>query len=158
MRYGYVRDTKLSDNHDVVAYNYALDRNQNLAEKLESLTFSKDKLIKQGMKYSKEMDTVEKKLKKCRASIREKEAFYASRANMIATTVSKLVVDYMFENVKYDLVMFDEVSMAAMYSRDKFVCVGDFNQLAPIAQSEAANFLKRDIFSYFGIIDDKGIS
>ena len=45
---------------------------------------------------------------------------------------------------------------AAMYSRDKFVCVGDFNQLAPIAQSEAANFLKRDIFSYFGIIDDKG--
>ena len=64
------------------------------------------------MKYSKEMDTVEKKLKKCRASIREKEAFYASRANMIATTVSKLVVDYMFENVKYDLVMFDEVSMA----------------------------------------------
>lgn len=85
---------------------------------------------------------------------------------MIATTVSKLVVDHMFENVKYDLVMFDEVSMAyvtqlicaAMYSQDKFVCVGDFNQLAPIAQSEAANFLKRDIFSYFGIIDDKGIS
>lgn len=166
MRYGYVRDTKLSDNHDVVAYNYALDKNQNLVEKLVSLTLSKDKLIKQGMKYSKEMDTVEKKLKKCRTSIREKEAFYASRANMIATTVSKLVVDHMFENVKYDLVMFDEVSMAyvtqlicaAMYSRDKFVCVGDFNQLAPIAQSEAANFLKRDIFSYFGIIDDKGIS
>ena len=99
MRYGYVRDTKLSDNHDVVAYNYALDRNQNLAEKLESLTLSKDKLIKQGMKYSKEMDTVEKKLKKCRTSIREKEAFYASRANMIATTVSKLVVDHMFENM-----------------------------------------------------------
>lgn len=164
LRYGYVRDTKLSDNHDVVAYNYALDRNQNLAEKLESLTLSKDKLIKQGMKYSKEMDTVEKELKKCRTSIREKEAFYASRANMVATTVSKLVVDHVFENVKYDLVMFDEVSMAyvtqlicaAMYSRDKFVCVGDFNQLAPIAQSEAANFLKRDIFSYFGIIDDKG--
>lgn len=75
MRYGYVRDTKLSDNHDVVAYNYALDRNQNLAEKLESLTLSKDKLIKQGMKYSKEMDTVEKKLKKCRTSIRERKLF-----------------------------------------------------------------------------------
>lgn len=36
------------------------------------------------------------------------------------------------------------------------MCVGDFNQLAPIAQSEAQNVLHNDIFSYLKIVDSKG--
>ena len=56
--------------------------------------------------------------------------------------------------------MFDEVSMAyvpqllcaAAFAKEKFICVGDFRQLAPIVQSEKAkNVLQSDIFSFLNI-------
>ena len=51
--------------------------------------------------------------------------------------------------------MFDEVSMAyvpqviaaATLSKGKFLCVGDFRQLAPISQCPEAKLLKTDIFT-----------
>ena len=59
---------------------------------------------------------------------------------MVATTISKATIDHLFDEKRYDLVMFDEVSMAyvtqifcaAKIAKEKFMCVGDFNQLAPI--------------------------
>lgn len=62
------------------------------------------------------------------------------------------------------MVMFDEVSMAyvpqviaaATLSKGKFLCVGDFRQLAPISQCPEAKLLKTDIFSYLKIIDNVG--
>ena len=64
------------------------------------------------------------------------------------------------DNKKYDVVMFDEVSMAyvpqllcaATFSKEKFICVGDFRQLAPIVQAEKAkDILQSDIFSFLNI-------
>ena len=60
--------------------------------------------------------------------------------------------------------MFDEVSMAyvpqviaaAALSKGKFLCVGDFRQLAPISQCPDSQLLKKDIFSYLKIIDGTG--
>lgn len=65
---------------------------------------------------------------------------------------------------QFDLVMFDEVSMAyvpqviaaAALAREKFMCVGDFKQLAPISQNQAARILQVDIFSYLRIVDENG--
>lgn len=36
------------------------------------------------------------------------------------------------------------------------MCVGDFKQLAPISQNQAARILQVDIFSYLRIVDEKG--
>ena len=73
--------------------------------------------------------------------------------------MSKLLIDEIFADRKYDMVMFDEVSMAYVFqvlaasgfAKKRFVCVGDFMQLAPIAQSPAREVLSEDIFSYLGI-------
>ena len=70
-----------------------------------------------------------------------------------------MTIDKVFNSVKYDVVMFDEVSMAyvlqivcaATYAREHFICVGDFMQLAPIAQSSAKDILCEDIFTYLRI-------
>lgn len=164
LRYGYVRDENLAANRNAVAFNYTLDRNPDLKSQMDDLTEKKKTLKKTGGQFSSQMDGIEKELKKIRNQIRMQETKYVEKADMVATTISKAVVDHIFEDRKYDLVMFDEVSMAyvtqilcaAQIAKEKFVCVGDFNQLAPIAQSEAAKVLQVDVFSYLGIVDQNG--
>lgn len=163
LRCGYVRDEKLAENRSAVAFNYALDKNPDLKNRMEIL-LGKKKNIKKTALYSKELDAVEKELKSLRGKIRSQEARYVAYADMVATTISKATMDHFFDEKKYDLVMFDEVSMAyitqifcaAKLAKEKFVCVGDFNQLAPIAQSEAKKLLQIDIFTYLGIVDANG--
>ena len=73
-------------------------------------------------------------------------------------------MDPIFDSKQFDLVMFDEVSMAyvpqviaaAALSKGKFLCVGDFRQMAPISQCPDSQLLKKDIFSYLKIIDGTG--
>lgn len=164
LRYGYVRDEKLEANRDAVAFNYALDRNPDLKHQMDILTEKKKTLKRGGTAMASQLDLVEKDLKKLRGMIRAEESKFVQKADMVATTISKAVIDHIFDDRKYDLVMFDEVSMAyvtqlicaARLAYEKFVCVGDFNQLSPIAQSEAAKVLQVDVFSYLGIIDSQG--
>ena len=163
LRYGFVRDEKLAENRNAVAFNYALDKNPDLRNRMDVL-LEKKKHIKNTAPYSKELDTVEKELKSLRGKIRSQEAKYVAHADMVATTISKATIDHLFDEKKYDLVMFDEVSMAyvtqifcaAKLAKEKFMCVGDFNQLAPISQSEAKKLLQIDIFTYLGIVDENG--
>ena len=94
----------------------------------------------------------------CR-KIREQEQTYVRRASIVATTILKVVIDQLFENRKYDVVMFDEASMAyvlqvifaATFAKEHFICVGDFRQLAPIAQSGEKQTMCEDIFTFLGI-------
>lgn len=89
---------------------------------------------------------------------------YHRRAQLIGITISKATIDPIFDVRQFDLVMFAEISMAyvpqviaaATLAKEKFICVGDFRQLAPIAQCKAAQLLKTDIFSYLKIIDNVG--
>ena len=113
---------------------------------------------------TEEYDGIEKKIKRIRNEIRKEEKRYAERAQLIGTTISRATIDSIFEMRQFDLVMFDEVSMAyvpqviaaATLSKEKFICVGDFRQLAPISQCPDAKLLKTDIFSYLKIIDSVG--
>lgn len=157
LRYGYVKDNELSESKYAVAFNYALDKNQDLKKKLKILMGEKDRY---NIKYnsSKYME-IEEEIKSIRTTIKEQEQYFAEKAQILATTISKVTIDKIFEDKKYDVVMFDEVSMAyvpqlvcaAMYAKEHFIAVGDFRQLAPISQSDAKNILSEDIFSYLKI-------
>ena len=59
--------------------------------------------------------SLEKKIKEIRKLIRLEERNYVVKAKVVATTVSKIYADSLFEDLKYDVVMFDEVSMACLW-------------------------------------------
>ncbi len=159
LRYGYVRDPELAMDSYAVAYNYALNHRPDLQNRILSLNKEKEHLKKTGHYNSLEGDRIEKELKKLRGEIRVEERKYVEKARFVATTISKATIDSLFEEKLFDVVMFDEVSMAyvpqiicaAMYANEKMVLVGDFRQLAPIVQSEVKNVLGNDIFAYLGI-------
>lgn len=161
LRYGYVRDEELSMDSFAVAYNYVLNHRPELKERVDCLHRERDRLRGTGEYHSPRGEQIEKELKKLRAEVRAGERYYVSKAKMVATTISKVTVDSLFDEKTYDIVMFDEVSMAyvpqivcaASYARKKMVLVGDFRQLAPIVQSDAKKVLGVDIFSYLGISD-----
>lgn len=164
LRFGYVRDDKLAQNPYATSFNYALSKCDSYARQLDHLTVKRDELRAKNSMKSKEYDEVEHKIKELRSEIRKEERRYVQRAQVIGTTISRATVDPMFEERQFDLVMFDEVSMAyvpqviaaAAMAKEKFMCVGDFRQLAPISQSSDAHVLQVDIFSYLQIVDGKG--
>ncbi len=165
LRYGYVRDERLNTEKKLTAFNYALSGNKSIKKKIDDLQERKESRKRTGSTYSVEDLKIEKELKSLRASLKEEEKVCAGSAEILATTISKVTIDKLFENRKYDVVMFDEVSMAyitqivcaAMYAKRRFVCVGDFRQLAPIVQAKKSEILKKDIFEFLGIssIDHK---
>ena len=159
LRYGYVRDEELSQDSYAVAYNYVLNHRPDLKQKIDQLYREKDQLKRSGGYNSYKGEQVEKELKKLRGEVRSEERQYVSKAKLVATTISKVTIDSLFDEEEYDIVMFDEVSMAyvpqiicaAAYAREKLVLVGDFRQLAPIVQSDAKTVLGVDVFAYLGI-------
>ncbi len=163
LRFGYVRDNELSKNPYAVSFNYTINKCDNYARQLNHLTAKRDELRAKNQIKTKEYDDVEHKIKEIRIEIRKEERKYVQRAQVIGTTISRATIDPMFNERQFDLVMFDEVSMAyvpqvivaAALAREKFMCVGDFRQLAPISQSPDAHVLQMDIFSYLQIVDSK---
>ncbi|WP_022770164.1 AAA domain-containing protein [Butyrivibrio sp. NC2007] len=159
LRYGYVRDEKLSKDPYAVAYNFALRHRPELKKELEELTDKKKQLKREGNYNTSEGAAVENKLKEVRKRIRDAEKRYVEKAQFVATTISKVTIDKLFADAGYDVVMFDEVSMAyipqilcaAMRADEKLILVGDFRQLSPIVQSEAKKTLEKDIFTLLGI-------
>lgn len=164
LRFGYVRDDELSQNPYATSFNYALSKCDSYARQLEHLMAKRDELRAKNQMKSKEYDEVEHKIKEIRGEIRKEERKYVERAQVIGTTISRATIDPIFEERQFDLVMFDEVSMAyvpqviaaAALAKEKFMCVGDFRQLAPISQSPDSRVLQVDIFSYLQIVDGKG--
>lgn len=164
LRFGYVRDDELAQNPYATSFNYTLSKCDSYARQLDHLTAKRDELRAKNSMKSKEYDEVEHKIKELRSEIRKEERRYVQRAQVIGTTISRATVDPMFEERQFDLVMFDEVSMAyvpqviaaAALAKEKFMCVGDFRQLAPISQNPDAHVLQVDIFSYLQIVDGKG--
>ena len=159
LRYGYVRDEELSQDSYAVAYNYVLNHRPDLKSRMDQLRAEKEKLRQTGGYLSQKRDQIEKDLKKLRGEVRSEERQYVEKARLVATTISKVTIDSLFDEAEYDIVMFDEVSMAyvpqivvaATYAREKMILVGDFRQLAPIVQSDAKSVLGVDIFSYLGM-------
>lgn len=165
LRYGYVRDPELSQDTYATSFNFALSHCYELQRKLDVLMEEKDSIKCDSKLNGAKLVTLEKQIKDIRGKIREEEKFVAQKAQLLGTTVSKITVDSIFEDKKYDLVMFDEVSMAyvtqiicaATKAREKFVCVGDFKQLPSIAQEpKAKEILCKDIFEYLRICNRQG--
>ena len=165
LRYGYVRDPKLNQDKYATSFNFALSHCHELQRKLDSLMAEKDSIKGDARLNGAKLVSLEKQIKDIRGKIREEEKLVARKAQLLGTTVSKVTVDSVFEDVKYDLVMFDEVSMAyvtqiicaATKAREKLVCVGDFKQLPPIAQEHSAKeVLCKDIFEYLRICNRLG--
>lgn len=148
LRYGYVREDELAKNPYAVSFNYTLGKNRVLKQQMEQLLLEKDKLKANNLAFNERRVQIERELKKIRVKVREIERVYVEHAQFVATTISKVNVDPLFENRKYDVVMFDEVSMAyvpqllsaAAYAKEHFIAVGDFRQLSPIVQSETKKF------------------
>lgn len=159
LRYGYIRDEELNKNPYVNSFNYAIKKNTLLNDKIERLQTEYDEIKHTKGLGNKRIIEIRKEIGKIRSQIREQEQRYVSEASVVATTISKVVIDKLFDSKKYDVVMFDEVSMAyvlqivcaAKFAKEHFICVGDFMQLAPIAQSSKKDILCQDIFSYLGI-------
>lgn len=162
LRYGYVRDEKLAQNQNATSFNYALNRSPSLRAKMDELNKKRDQL--KTVQYSEEHVRIEQEVKKIRSLLHDEEIRYVNGAQLVATTISKVYADRLFDDKKYDVVMFDEVSMAyvpqilcaAMFARQSLVCVGDFRQLAPISQSKARTILEKDLFSFLRISDYEG--
>lgn len=165
LRYGFVRDEELSKNDNCVAFNFTLNQHPNLKNTYFNLTENSKKLrgelqFRNDVAKAAKLKEIEVLLKKIRNTLKEETKKYTKKAQVVATTVSKIYMDNMFVNWKFDVVMFDEVSMAyvpqllcaATFAKEHFICVGDFRQLPPIVQSEKAkSLLQKDIFSFLNI-------
>lgn len=155
VRYGYARRKDLLDHEFLTSYNLVLHNHpmlnaerKNLLSELKSTTRSTSRYV-----------AIRNRLSEIRKSISEAEKLAVTKANFVATTVSKAVVDGVVRSGDFDVVIFDEASMAyipqivfsASLAKSHFICIGDFRQLPPIVQSSNTSLLNADIFQYCGI-------
>ncbi|MBQ6089649.1 MAG: DEAD/DEAH box helicase family protein [Lachnospiraceae bacterium] len=155
IRYGYPRTKELLDSKTLTSYQYVLHKNPEKAAEYQELNERKKKLKRKDP----ERIEVNKKLNKIRDYLLEEEKTLIHRSAFVATTVSKATVDKAIYTQRFDVVIFDEASMAyvpqivfsAGIARDYFVCLGDFCQLPAIVQNNAEMRLTRDIFEHTGI-------
>ena len=161
LRYGYVRDEELQKNDYVRSFAYAESK---FPDKKKALEHKRETLAEVKRKHglnNKEAVGLTREIGELTKAFKEIEGSFVSKANVVATTISKVSVDKLFDGRMYDVVMFDEISMAnipqvicaASHAKTHFVCVGDFMQLSPIAQSDAQHTLSEDIFNFLKISD-----
>lgn len=155
VRYGFPKDKRISEHPYLSSYNLAINNYPDLLKRRTQLQAEKKRLEKNDPKLIQ----VEKELNEIRRELREAESQCVRNAKFVATTVSKAIVDKEIRNGSFDVVIFDEASMAtipqiayaAKLARKNFVCMGDFRQLPPIVQSSKESPLNADIFQYCGI-------
>lgn len=155
VRYGFPKDKRISEHPYLSSYNLAINNYQDLLKRRTQLQAEKKRLEKNDPKLIQ----VEKELNEIRRELRAAESQCVRNAKFVATTVSKAIVDKEIRNGAFDVVIFDEASMAtipqiayaAKLARKNFVCMGDFRQLPPIVQSSKESPLNADIFQYCGI-------
>lgn len=155
VRYGYPRSADLLDHEYLTSYKLALYNHPELEEERASLIQEQTNTQKKSPRY----EQIQHRLREIRGALQAAEKLYASTAAFVATTVSKAVVDKAIQDATFDVVIFDEASMAyipqivyaASLARKHFVCMGDFCQLPPIVMNNKAWGLDADIFAYCGI-------
>lgn len=155
VRYGFPKDKRISEHPYLSSYNLAINNYPDLLKRRTQLQAEKKRLEKNDPKLIQ----VEKELNEIRRELRTAESQCVRNAKFVATTVSKAIVDKEIRNSAFDVVIFDEASMAtipqiayaAKLARKNFVCMGDFRQLPPIVQSSKESPLNADIFQYCGI-------
>lgn len=155
IRYGYPRVKELLESETLTSYSFVLYKNPDLAEKYKVLGQERSKLKRKDPRRIE----IRKKLNKIREKLLQQEKQLVQEAVFVATTVSKAVVDKTLYTQKFDVVIFDEASMAyipqvvfaASLAKKHFCCLGDFRQLSAIVQNPADTLLIKDIFEHTGI-------
>lgn len=155
IRYGYPRSTELLESNTLTSYKYVLYKNPELGSRYQDLLERKKKTRK---KDSARIE-INKKLNRIRDNLLEQEKELIQSSVFVATTVSKATVDKAIYLQRFDVVIFDEASMAyvpqivfsAGLAKSAFVCLGDFRQLPAIVQNKTDDRLSKDIFEYTGI-------
>lgn len=156
IRYGYPRVQELLDSKTLTSYAYILYKNPELADEYKQLVIERKKLEKKDPRRIE----LRKKINKIREKLLDQERLLIQKCPFVATTVSKAVVDKTIYEQKFDMVIFDEASMAyvpqivfsASLASKYFCCLGDFKQLPAIVESNIEDsVLEKDIFEYTGI-------
>lgn len=155
VRYGYARQPELLDHKYLTAYNLAIHNHPELFKERQELIAERKKLPRTAPRYIQ----IGRRLTQIRNDLSSEEKATLKTARFVATTVSKTVVDSAIRDCEFDVVIFDEASMAyipqivfaASLAKKHFVCMGDFRQLPPIVQSSGTSPLNADIFQYCGI-------
>ena len=154
VRYGYPRDESIIDSA-LSSYKCAMKMYPDLMEEYASLIEQKRHISRRD---PRRLD-INKELNAIRSKLQEKEHQIVNKASFVATTVSKAIMDKNIYGQRFDLVIFDEASMAYVpqiifaggLAKSRFCCLGDFRQLASIVQNPKDDRLSKDIFSYTGI-------
>ena len=157
VRYGYPRMQEIIENKSLTSYQIVLKRMPELAAEFDRLVNEKRKLKQKDPKRIE----ISKRLAQIRSKIKDAERELVHQAPFVATTISKAVVDSAIFGQQFDLVIFDEASMAyvpqivfaAGLAKERFCCLGDFRQLPAIVQNSTESILLRDIFEYTGIVE-----
>ena len=157
VRYGYPRMQEIIENKSLTSYQIVLERMPDLAEEFDDLLVEKRKLKQKDPKRIE----INRRLTQIRTKIKDAERELVHQASFVATTVSKALVDSAIYGQQFDLVIFDEASMAyvpqivfaAGLAKERFCCLGDFRQLPAIVQNSTDSILLRDIFEYTGIVE-----
>lgn len=162
-RYGYPKLKEIIESKCLTSYSIAINRHPQLSHERANLISERKKLSRSSKRYV----DIGKRLIEIKDIISSEEIEVVNSAKFIATTVSKAVVDSHIYNSKFDVVIFDEASMAyiphviysASLAEKHFICMGDFKQLPPIVQDKNSKQLNVDIFQYCGIkaAVDRGI-
>lgn len=97
LRYGYVRDEELSKNDNCVAFNYALNNHPKLKEQYqayskESYRLKTELQHKQDSSKAIKYKEIEKALKNIRHQLKVETKTLTDKAQIVATTVSKLYI------------------------------------------------------------------
>lgn len=155
IRYGNARDKELISSPYLTSSNLTINKHPDLAK-------NKNKLLKERKKLSRDsarLVEIDQEISQIRLDLKNEEKAIVNNADFVATTVSMAIVNNTIKNSYYDVVIFDEASMAyvpqviyaASLANKNFICMGDFKQLPPIVQSGNSSILNSDIFHYCGI-------
>lgn len=157
IRYGYPRTEEILNSRTMTSYQYVLYKNPDMAERYYALMEERRRLKK---KDPRRVD-LNKEIQRIRDGLREQEHQLVQSVPFVATTISKALCDAAIYSQRFDMVIFDEASMAYVpqivfagsLASQRFCCMGDFNQLPAIVQSNDNPRLEEDIFEYAGVTD-----
>lgn len=155
IRYGNTRKTEVKEHEYLTVENLIIHDYPELFERRKQLK----KKLEYTSRISPDYKDIKRELNQISAKLQEEKNLAISKANFVATTISMAVVNKKIYEGNYDVVIFDEASMAyvpqiiyaASLARKHFICIGDFKQLPPIVQSGSTSKLNEDIFDYCGI-------
>ncbi len=155
VRYGHPKIQQVRENPYLYSNNLVLHRYPDLVKEKSRLQKERNSISRGSQKYV----DLGHQISKIQNGLIEEERRLVSKARFVATTVSKAMIDSTILHTSFDVVIFDEASMAyipqiifaAGLAKKHFVCLGDFRQLPPIVQNDEQSMLNADIFQYCGI-------